>query len=77
VTIGELAHRVAARLGGSVEIAGTPVPGASAHWHVPDTTRVRAELGLEETVSLDEAIVRTAKWWGERSAWGRTSGSAR
>ena len=76
VTIGELAHRVSTLLGGAVEVAGTPTPGAPAHRHVPDTTRVRAELGLEETVSLDDAIVRTAKWWGERNARARTSGSA-
>ncbi|MFI5245238.1 MAG: NAD-dependent epimerase/dehydratase family protein [Gemmatimonadales bacterium] len=63
VTIGELAHRVAALLGGSVAIAGAPVPGARAHWHVPSTERVRAELGLEETVPLNDAIVRSAEWW--------------
>jgi len=66
VTIGELAHRVAALLGGSVEIAAVPSPGVRAHWHVPDLTRVRAELGVEETVPLNDAIVRTAQWWGER-----------
>jgi nucleoside-diphosphate-sugar epimerase len=42
------------------------VPGARAHWHVPDLARVRGELGLEETVALDDAIVRTARWWTER-----------
>jgi nucleoside-diphosphate-sugar epimerase len=73
VTIGDLAHHVATLLGGSVEVARTPKPGVPAHWHVPDTTRVRTELGLEETVSLDDAIVRTARWWGERNASGRTS----
>jgi UDP-glucuronate decarboxylase len=70
VTIGELAHRVSTLLGGAVEVAGTPTPGAPAHWHVPDTTRVRNELGLEETVSLDDAIVRTAQWWGEHGVLG-------
>jgi dTDP-glucose 4,6-dehydratase len=72
VTIGELAHRVAALLGGSVEIAGTPLFSARAHWHVPDTTRVRSEFGLDETVPLNDAIVRTAQWWSERSMPGRT-----
>lgn len=66
VTIGDLAHRVAASLGGNVEIAGIPVPGARAHWHVPDLTRVRGELGLQETVPFEVAIVRTAKWWRDR-----------
>ncbi len=68
ITVEELAHRVAALLGGAVEVLGAPVPGARAHWHVPDTTRAREELGLEETVPLNDAIVRTAKWWGERGA---------
>jgi UDP-glucuronate decarboxylase len=74
VTIGELAHRVAALVGGSVEIAAVPSPGARAHWHVPDVTRIRAELGLEETVPLNDAIVRTAQWWGER---GKAKGEVR
>jgi dTDP-glucose 4,6-dehydratase len=66
VTIGELAHRVAALVGGRVEIMGTPKPGARAHWHVPDLARVSTELGLEETVPLNDAIVRTARWWVEK-----------
>ena len=66
VTIGELAHRVAALLGGTVEIAGVPAAGARAHWHVPNTERARRELGLEETVPLNDAIVRSAQWWTEK-----------
>jgi dTDP-glucose 4,6-dehydratase len=76
VTIGELAHRVAALLGGTVEIAGRAVAGARPHWHVPDTARARRELGLAETVPLNDAIVRTARWWGERAAPGRTPAAA-
>jgi dTDP-glucose 4,6-dehydratase len=68
VTIAELAHRIAALIGGTVEIAGNPVPGAHAHWHVPDTSRIRGELGLTETVVLNDAIVRSARWWAERTA---------
>jgi len=66
VTIGDLAHRVAALLGGTVEVAGVPAAGAKAHWHVPDTTRAKTELGLTETVPLNDAIVRTAQWWAQR-----------
>ena len=66
LTIGELAHRIAALVGGKVEIAGDPVAGARAHWHVPSTARARTELGVEETVPLNDAIVRTARWWAER-----------
>lgn len=66
VTIGDLAHRVAALVGGNVEVAGVPVPGARAHWHVPDLSRAKSELGLTETVPLNDAIVRTARWWSEK-----------
>lgn len=76
VTIAELAHRVAALLGGTVEIIGARAPGARAHWHVPDTTRSRGELGLAETVPLNDAIVRTARWWSERDARGDHSAGA-
>jgi nucleoside-diphosphate-sugar epimerase len=74
LTIGDLARRVAAIAGSGVKIMGTPVPGARAHWHVPDVSRVRAELGLEETVSLDDAIARTARWWAERGGPGVVGG---
>jgi dTDP-glucose 4,6-dehydratase len=77
VTIGELAHRMAALVGGTVELAGTAVAGAPAHWHVPDTTRARKELGLEETVLLNDAIVRSSLWWRERAAPRRSHGAAR
>jgi nucleoside-diphosphate-sugar epimerase len=68
LTIGELAHRVAALLGGTADVTGVPLPGARAHYHVPDLTRVQSELGVEETVPLNDAIVRTAQWWAERRA---------
>ncbi len=77
ISIGELAHRVAALIGGSVEVAGIPTPGARAHWHVPSTARSRAELGLEETVPLNDAIVRSAEWWNQRHAAARASKGAR
>ena len=66
VSIGDLAHRVAAQFGGTVSTGATPEPGRPAHWHVPSTARARHELGLEETVPLDDAIARTAAWWSER-----------
>ncbi|MDP1890946.1 MAG: NAD(P)-dependent oxidoreductase [Gemmatimonadaceae bacterium] len=68
ISIGDLAHRVAARLGGTVQIGETPLPGKPAHWHVPSVARARYELGLEETVLIDDAIVRTATWWAEYRA---------
>ncbi len=68
ISIGELAHRIAALVGGTVEILGEVQPGARAHWHVPSTARSRGELGLEETVPLNDAIVRSAEWWIQRGA---------
>ena len=53
----------------------TPVPDKPAHWHVPSIARARDELGLEETVPIDDAIVRTARWWAERA--GRTNFEAK
>ncbi|MFI5243977.1 MAG: NAD-dependent epimerase/dehydratase family protein [Gemmatimonadales bacterium] len=77
ISIGDLAHRVAALIGGSVEIGGTRRPGARTHWHVPSTERARAELGLEETVPLNDAIVRSAEWWRQRHAATRGPGGVR
>ena len=43
-------------------IAKSAVPGSKAERYVPAIDRCRLELGLEVTVGLDAAIVRTAKW---------------
>ncbi len=76
VSIGELAARIGAAFGVAVDgpvpaaagdVVGTGArAGAGAHWHVPSTARARTELGLAETVSLDEAIARSARWWRAR-----------
>ena len=64
VSIAQLAGRVIQALGASqpVEIAKKPVKGVPAERYVPDTARARRELGLEQWISLDEAIRRTAHW---------------
>ena len=77
IPIGELANRIAALVGGTVEIAGRPLADARAHWHVPSTARARSELGLAETVPLNDAIVRSAQWWIERRGAGAVAGGAR
>ncbi|MDT8757229.1 NAD-dependent epimerase/dehydratase family protein [Sphingomonas psychrotolerans] len=62
VSIAELARRTAALLGGpGVEILGKPDPGWNPGRYVPSTARIRAELGVTATVSLDHAIRRTAR----------------
>jgi dTDP-glucose 4,6-dehydratase len=64
VTISELARAVAAEIQpqASIEVAGVPRPGAPPQRYVPSTRLARAELGLEEWISLEESIRRTAAW---------------
>lgn len=68
VSVGDLAARVAAAAGPSltVEIARRPAADALPERYVPSTRRAREELGLTETVGLDEAIRRTLDWHRER-----------
>jgi nucleoside-diphosphate-sugar epimerase len=64
VTIGELARlvrRVAAPEV-AIETAARPVPGAPVERYVPSTERVRRELGLDQWISLEDGIGRTAAW---------------
>jgi len=63
VSIAELAATVARVLGVSrgVEIARAPVAGRPAERYVPSTHRARAELGLVETVTLEDGIRRMAE----------------
>lgn len=64
VSIGELAERVrrivAPEIG--IEIARQYDPSLPAQRYVPSTARARAELGLQQWITLDDAIRRTAAW---------------
>jgi dTDP-glucose 4,6-dehydratase len=61
VSIADLARRTALVLGGpGVEILGKPDPGWNPGRYVPSTAAIRAALGLRASVTLDEAIRRTA-----------------
>jgi dTDP-glucose 4,6-dehydratase len=64
IAIGELARAVCEALSvkPAVRIAGKPRDGVPAERYVPDTTRARRELGLEEWIPLAESIRRTAQW---------------
>jgi nucleoside-diphosphate-sugar epimerase len=66
VTIRELAERVAAvlRPGTAVEVANAAVVGAARSQYVPDASLAERMLGLRVTVPLEEAIRRTAEWYG-------------
>jgi nucleoside-diphosphate-sugar epimerase len=65
-TIAEIAAAVAEQFEPTpeVSIASRPEAGsqASRNRYVPSTNRARAELGLTETVGLDDAIRRTIAW---------------
>lgn len=68
VSIAELAERTARLLGaGGFEILGKADDGWNPGRYVPSTAKIRTELGLAETVALDQAILRTAMWngWGQ------------
>jgi nucleoside-diphosphate-sugar epimerase len=61
ITIEALAHDVNRVVGGNgVHIEG--VPSDPLDRYVPDTMRLRTELGFTQEVSLDAAIAQTAKW---------------
>jgi nucleoside-diphosphate-sugar epimerase len=65
ISIRELAHKVSILLGnGDVTILGEPDKGWNAGRYVPDVTKIQRELRVSETVSIDESILRTAKWHG-------------
>jgi dTDP-glucose 4,6-dehydratase len=58
--VAELVKSVA-MLNNSVEVRGTP-GSAPTSSYVPSTKRAQLELGLRETVPLEDAIRRTLKW---------------
>ena len=65
VSIKQLAERTASLLAkGDYKILGANDAGWNLGRYVPDTTMIGNELGLYKTVSLDEAIRRTALWHG-------------
>ena len=65
VSIAQLAERTAGLLGdGGFEILGNADQGWNPGRYVPSTSKIREELSVRETVSLDRSIVRTAIWNG-------------
>jgi nucleoside-diphosphate-sugar epimerase len=68
VTIAETAGIVAAAAlhHRDVRIEGTPAAGGGGSWYVPSTARARAELGVAEWTSLEDAVRRTIAWHRER-----------
>jgi nucleoside-diphosphate-sugar epimerase len=64
VSIRELAHAVQAQFEPmpEVRIAKAETPGAPPERYTPSTVRARDELGLRESVPLDEALRKTIAW---------------
>ena len=64
VSIAELAKLVAAAAApdAEIKIARQPEPGRPPGRYVPNTARARTELGLGQTVDLEDALRRTAAW---------------
>jgi nucleoside-diphosphate-sugar epimerase len=62
ISIGQLAATIGALNSSAVEIRGVPVAGHPAHRYVPSVARARNELGLAESLSLEDALLRTLRW---------------
>lgn len=64
LSIAELAYVVVHSLKASnqIHVAKKPIRGVALARYVPSVDRAKAILGLEQTVSLQEAIRRTAEW---------------
>jgi nucleoside-diphosphate-sugar epimerase len=61
VSVGELARMVGEAYRVPVHIRGAPTGKPPARY-VPSVERARRELGLRQTVELDDAIARTVAW---------------
>jgi nucleoside-diphosphate-sugar epimerase len=66
VSIFELAQTVAQTLDPDaiIRVAGSATPGIAPSRYVPSVSRAKQLLGLEQIVSLEESIRRTAAWYG-------------
>lgn len=65
MSIAQVAQKVAQLIGNvQVNILLKPSPNKSPERYVPSTKRLSDEMGLEQTVLLDEAILKTARWNG-------------
>jgi dTDP-glucose 4,6-dehydratase len=69
LSILELAQAVAGaiRPSASVQVAREPQPGVPVQQYVPCTRKAAEQLGLRCSVSIQDAIVRTAAWYGDSS----------
>ena len=68
VSISDVARVVAEAVPPSVPVtrAREPRPSVPSERYVPDTSRARSELGLEDWIGLEEGVRRTLAWAGGR-----------
>lgn len=65
ISIAELASLVNTSLGGNgIHIKQQAKAGAMPRRYVPSVKRAETELGLAQTVTLEQAIIKTARWHG-------------
>jgi len=65
ISIGELASLVDRTLGGGgIDIREKPRADIPPKRYVPSVTRAKTELGLEQSTTLEQAIIKTARWHG-------------
>jgi dTDP-glucose 4,6-dehydratase len=69
-SIGELAKQVADQFTAqiAIEIRGTSDSQRPIERYVPDIRRAMQELGLQETISLPNAIAKTKQWYERNTA---------
>jgi dTDP-glucose 4,6-dehydratase len=63
ISVGDLAKLVGQLRGVPVEILGKMDPDRLRDRYLPSTERIRSELGLRESVSLEQALSRTMAWY--------------
>jgi nucleoside-diphosphate-sugar epimerase len=65
ISVADLARKISTVIGlGKYEILGKAQIGWNPGIYVPDTCLAATQLGLTRTVTLDQAILRTALWHG-------------
>jgi dTDP-glucose 4,6-dehydratase len=66
----ELARRVArvCSPNAAIDVAGRPQEGVPPHRYVPSTARAFHDLGLQQRITLDDAIGRTVAWLRQSSS---------
>lgn len=74
VSVLELAHRVldALNVRVNVLVTQTATDLGSTSYYVPNTRRAQIDLQLEQPLGLDEALLRTARWYGQQDAIRKT-----